>query len=338
MWLFTEKGFLSAVRKGHGDQNLVVRARNIAALKDLTEFSMTAIVRTPKADYPFRLHVSPETWAEYVKLVALEVDYRNFKTQVKKTLGQDHAEALGLVWKTMLALQDYDARKPLTAEYLDQPVDHYFYEVWSPNGECVSDGVCTVAELPQLRRNVEAEWLELVTWPQPKYVGPIVELSDISEQPYAPLVGAQWSPLIQVIAEMFQALGSDPERFMRVDFYSDKFSHPIYVQAKQLESGIITLEAISNKYLNSKLTERQNEAMLFLEWDIQESNFTATSESAGDLRALAEYVVNTFVTIYGIDESCSFGFSSSGSETAAIECGMRRNVQNSKLFHLPTAS
>jgi hypothetical protein len=337
MWLMTKDGFLSAVQKGDKD-NIVVRARDKRALQNISHSAKAAIIRTPNADYPYRVNVTMKQWAEYLEELALDVDYSNFKNEAKKTLGKSYLDALMQVWAVMQQVEDAQARSPLTAEYLDQPIDHYFYEVWSPNGECVSDGVCTVAELPQLRRNVEAEWLELVTWPQPKYVGPIVERSHISEQPYAPLVGAQWSPLIQVIAEMFQALGSDPERFMRVDFYSDKYSHPIYLQAKQLESGIITLEAISNKYLNSKLTERQNEAMLFLEWDIQESNFTATSESAGDLRALAEYVVNTFVTIYGIDESCSFGFSSPESETAAIECGMRPNVQNSKLFLLPTAS
>jgi hypothetical protein len=334
MWLFTDEGFVSAVRKGHGEANLVVRSRSMAALGTLSEFARTAIVRTPRADYPFRVHVTPETWGEFVKTVAVAVDYRNFKTQVKKTLGRDHSDALGLVWKAMVAVQDQDARTPLNAEYLEQPVDHYFYEVWSPNGECVSDGVCTVAELPQLRRNVEAEWLELVTWPQPKYVGPIVQPSHISEQPHAPLVGAQWSPLIQVIAEMFQALGSDPERFMRVDFYSDKYSYPIYVQAKQFDNGTYTVEAISNQYLKTKLTDRQHEAMLFMDWDLKDSNYVATFEGAEDLSALAEYVVNTLVIVYGIDENCSFGLQGSSNLEVFCDANFHQIERNGPLWRL----
>jgi hypothetical protein len=310
MWLFTQNGFLSAVRKGHGDTNLVVRARNIAALVELSHFAKKKIVRTPKADYPFRLHVTPETWAEYVRTIALSVDYRNFKTQVKKTLGQDQADALGLVWKTMLAVQDDDARKPLTKEYLEQPVDHYFYEVWSPNGECVSDGVCTVAELPQLRRNVEAEWLELVTWPQPKHEGPVMDPPHISEQPHAPLVGAQWLPLIKVMVSMLEALQCDDSRFFRVDFYSTLFSQPIYVQAKQFDNGIFTIEAVSNRYLQTKLTENQHQSMLFLGWELKDKNYQLSLEGSADLSLLSERLINTLVGIYGIDESSLFGFSS----------------------------
>lgn len=308
MWLFTETGFLSAVRKGHGDQNLVVRARNIAALKGLSEFAQTAVVRTPKADYPFRLHLTPETWGNYVKTVALAVNYRNFKSHAKETLGLDHADALGLVWKTMLALQDDDARQQLTTEYLEQPVDHYFYEVWSPNGECVSDGVCSKEELPLLRRNVEAEWLELVAWPQPKFLGPEVESSHISDKPHAPLVGAQWLPLIQVLAEMLQGLQCDPERFMRVDFYSDKYSHPIYVQAKQFDNGTLTIEAISNNYLKTKLSNEQHQAMEFVGWELKDSNYSATVENGENLQSISERLVNTMVIVYGLTESTWFYF------------------------------
>lgn len=310
MWLFTEKGFLSAVSKGHGDQNLVVRSRNFGALKDLSEFSKTAVVRTPKADYPFRLHLTPATWGEYVKTVALAVNYRNFKSHAKATLGLDHADALGLVWKTMLSVQDEDARQPLTTEYLDQPVDHYFYEVWSPNGECVSDGVCTKAELPKLRRNIEAEWLKLVTWPQPKYVEPTIESSHVPEQTYSPLVGAQWLPLIKVIVLMLEALQCDDSRFFRVDFYSPLFSQPIYVQAKQFDNGIFTIEAVSNRYLQTKLTENQHQSMLFLGWELKDKNYQLSLEGSADLALHSERLINTLVGIYGIDESSLFGFSS----------------------------
>jgi hypothetical protein len=332
MWLFTDEGFVSAVRKGHGEANLVVRSRNMAALGTLSEFARTAIVRTPRADYPFRVHVTPETWGEFVKTVAVAVDYRNFKTQVKKTLGQDHSDALGLVWKTMLAVQDDDARKPLTTEYLEQPVDHYFYEVWSPNGECVSDGVCTVAELPQLRRNVEAEWLELVTWPQPKYVGPIGEPSHISEQPHAPLVGAQWLPLIKVMVSMLEALQCDDSRFFRVDFYSPLFSQPIYVQAKQFDNGIFSIEAVSNNFLETKLTGDQHEALLFLGWDLMGLNYNLTFETSASLNLVAEQILNTMILVYKVDETCLFSFSPTLPVDTRRESGLVSLPQNPNTF------
>lgn len=334
MWLFTETGFLSAVRKGHGDQNLVVRARNIDALKGLSEFAQTAVVRTPKADYPFRLHLTPATWGEYVKTVALAVNYRNFKSHVKETLGLDHADVLGLIWKTMLAVQDENARQPLTTEYLEQPVDHYFYEVWSPNGECVSDGVCSKEELPLLRRNVEAEWLELVVWPQPKFLGSEVETSHISEKPRTPLVGAQWLPLIRVLAEMLQGLQCDPERFVRVDFYSDRYCHPIYVQAKQFENGTLTIEAISNNYLKTKLTNEQHQAMEFIGWELKDTNYCATVESNVALNLIAEHILNTMILVYQIDETCLFSFSPHLPRYTPSNFGLVKLTQNPNLFRL----
>ena len=332
MWLFTETGFISAVRKGHGEENLVVRARNIKALGKLSEFAQTAIVRTPAADYPFRLHVTPETWGDYVKTVSLAVDYRNFKTQVKKTLGQDHSDALGLVWKTMLSLQDDDARQPLTTEYLEQPVDHYFYEVWSPNGECVSDGVCSKEELPLLRRNVEAEWLELVVWPQPKFLGSEVESSHIFDKPYAPLVGAQWLPLIKVMVSMLEALECDDKRFFRVDFYSPLFRQPIYLQAKQFDNAIFGIEVVSNNFLETKLTGDQNDALLFLGWELKGPNYTITFESNVSLNLLAEQILNTMILVYRVDETCLFSFSPPVPGETLSHPGLVSLTQNPNLF------
>jgi hypothetical protein len=309
MWIMTKEGFLSAVQKGDKD-SIVVRARDKRALQNISHSVKAAIIRTPNADYPYRVNVTMKQWAEHLAEAALDVDYSNFKNEAKKTLGKSYLDALMQVWSVMQQVEDAQARSPLTAEYLAQPVDHYFYEVWSPNGECVSDGVCTVAELPQLRRNVEAEWLELVTWPQPKYVGPVVERSHMSKQPHAPLVGVQWLPLIKVMVSMLEGLQCDDSRFFRVDFYSPLFSQPIYVQAKQFDNGIFTIEAVSNRFLQTKLTENQHQSMLFLGWELKDKNYQLSLEGSTDLALLAERLINTVVGIYGIDESSLFGFSS----------------------------
>lgn len=110
MWVFTETGFVSAVRKNSRPDVITVRARDHKSLESLAELAQVEIAKSPNGDYPYRLFVVPEVFAEWVSLVAMNVDYDNFKSHVAQTRGYDYAHELSRVWSVMLDTEDANAR------------------------------------------------------------------------------------------------------------------------------------------------------------------------------------------------------------------------------------
>lgn len=110
MWVFTETGFVSAVRKNDRPDVITVRARDQKSLEALAELAQSEIAKSPNGDYPYRLFVATEVWAEWVSLVAMNVDYDNFKSHVAETRGYEYAHELSRVWSVMLDTEDENAR------------------------------------------------------------------------------------------------------------------------------------------------------------------------------------------------------------------------------------
>jgi len=110
MWIFTETGFVSAVRKEDNPSLLTVRARDRASLESLREATNAEIAQSPDADYPYRAFVEAEVFAKWAFDQVLKVDYSNFKNRVAKTRGYDFASSLGGVWLAMLGVEDDAAR------------------------------------------------------------------------------------------------------------------------------------------------------------------------------------------------------------------------------------
>lgn len=95
MWMMTRYGFFSIVR-GHGAeaQCLVVRARRRDHLEALCKRFLEPpyhLKRTPRRDYPFRVCITREVAAVLMRELAQDIDYDNFKDEVKKALPADHA-------------------------------------------------------------------------------------------------------------------------------------------------------------------------------------------------------------------------------------------------------
>ena len=110
MWVFTQNGFLSAVRDRAGSNILKVRARDRQALHDLAIFAEVEIIATPMADYPYRVLVDELIFGGYLMHELAEADYTNFKSRVAITRGEDYANACGEVWSTMHKVEDQRAR------------------------------------------------------------------------------------------------------------------------------------------------------------------------------------------------------------------------------------
>jgi hypothetical protein len=110
MWIFTETGFISAVRKDDRPELITIRARDRESLEPIASTAGVEIAKSPHGDYPYRAFVTPEVFSRWVSEVAAEIDYDNFKSHIAHTKGYDYAHTLGSVWSVMLDTEDGDAR------------------------------------------------------------------------------------------------------------------------------------------------------------------------------------------------------------------------------------
>lgn len=106
MWVFTETGFVSAVRKTDRPEVYTVRSRDRKSLEPLAEFAKAEIVETPYGDYPLRVFVEPAVFVEWLADQASNIEYSNFKSRVTTTRGYTFVEALHDVWVAMLKTVD----------------------------------------------------------------------------------------------------------------------------------------------------------------------------------------------------------------------------------------
>lgn len=90
MWVYTVDGHFSAVRTPRRAGHLVVRARSLG---DIQRFQQrfcprATIVKTPVADYLFRVVVPERIWVAAVTIWAGEIQYDNFKGEVLRIRGR----------------------------------------------------------------------------------------------------------------------------------------------------------------------------------------------------------------------------------------------------------
>lgn len=108
MWLFTELGFFSIVKKSPGEWHLRARVRedldNIAALS--LPGDPKVVKSYPGSDYPWRMILDKRAKAAlFVRLSKIE--YGNFKGRIAQIEGQrDKLHAYHDVWALMRQLHD----------------------------------------------------------------------------------------------------------------------------------------------------------------------------------------------------------------------------------------
>ena len=110
MWIFSETGFISAVRKNDNPDVITVRSRDRESLEPLASQAGVEIAKSPYGDYPYRAFIKPEVFQTWVSEVAGSLDYDNFKSHVAHTRGYDYAHHLSNVWSVMVDTEDHDAR------------------------------------------------------------------------------------------------------------------------------------------------------------------------------------------------------------------------------------
>jgi hypothetical protein len=120
--MFTRYGFYSVVCARQGDgrhgqpvdvARLMVRARLREHLEALQSrfpelIGHCEIQEFPGSDYACRIFVDKETWREVAALLADDIDYDNFKSEVARhqgARGAAYEHALHDVWSVMYRLQ-----------------------------------------------------------------------------------------------------------------------------------------------------------------------------------------------------------------------------------------
>ncbi len=105
MWIFTETGFVSAVKKPEHEGQYSVRARDEQSLAGLISATGAELIVSSNTDYKYRVIVSPEQFISWLTDQAQSIDYSNFKSRVAKTRGYEYTESLHDVWFAMLETQ-----------------------------------------------------------------------------------------------------------------------------------------------------------------------------------------------------------------------------------------
>ena len=106
MWVFTETGFVSAVRKVDSPSKITARSRDKQSLEVLAELAETEIIETPYADYGYRVLVSDDIYKVWLTTTVDMLDYDNFKNRIAESRGDVFHDALNNVWTDMLEVSD----------------------------------------------------------------------------------------------------------------------------------------------------------------------------------------------------------------------------------------
>ena len=88
MWIFTETGFVSVVRKPDAPIKVTVRARDRRSLLELSELAETEIVETPYADYRFRVLVDDIIFKTWFTTAVDMLDYDVYEERLAPALAR----------------------------------------------------------------------------------------------------------------------------------------------------------------------------------------------------------------------------------------------------------
>ena|SRR3990167_2792120 len=112
MWIFTTRGFFSAVQDSPDKNMLTIRARSGTDLGRLVTLAteqgwkwLSPIQETPERDYRWRIALPRVIWSQLLDMMTRELDYPNFKNAVAlvdKKRAHDYLE----IWAVMAGVQE----------------------------------------------------------------------------------------------------------------------------------------------------------------------------------------------------------------------------------------
>jgi hypothetical protein len=108
MWIFTDTGFVSAVRKPWAKDQITLRARDKKSLTEFVDAYGVSVITSKDSDYPHRVVLDDADYKDWLFNKVDDLNYDNFKNQVAKTRGRDYAHLLSNVWADMLGATDLE--------------------------------------------------------------------------------------------------------------------------------------------------------------------------------------------------------------------------------------
>jgi hypothetical protein len=117
MWIATTTGFYSAVAHKHDKRLVVVRSRVLQDADALagwvnryradyigSEPGEAEVVAYRQSDYPWRVIITKQEWAQFLTFEAEGIDYTNYKDAVTKRQGRERHDIYARVWGVLLGL------------------------------------------------------------------------------------------------------------------------------------------------------------------------------------------------------------------------------------------
>jgi hypothetical protein len=123
----TPRGFFSVVEDRADTRYVWVRSRTRADIDSLVAayFPRRKVRIKDGGDYAWRIRVTKEQWAAALAGLAMEIDYLNFKDEVRRRQGKRRAELYSRVWSILSVLND----RPLFSRRRREPLDpRYDYD------------------------------------------------------------------------------------------------------------------------------------------------------------------------------------------------------------------
>lgn len=113
MWVFTDIGFFSIVKKleDEDDGTVTIRARvrgDLERLRELYLPTLGDIIEGGGTDYPFRARANQSDFADALRLIGENIGYSNFKSEVSAKQGHPRAHVYADIWRALLRLEDQE--------------------------------------------------------------------------------------------------------------------------------------------------------------------------------------------------------------------------------------
>ena len=111
MWLFTQVGFFSIVKKD-GEGIVTVRSRSRSDMVQLCKQYLPKysdkIHASEETDYRYRIFVDQNEFARVAAQLVQDIDYPNFKNRVHTAQGPNRAHCYADVWSAVYRLQQQE--------------------------------------------------------------------------------------------------------------------------------------------------------------------------------------------------------------------------------------
>lgn len=108
MWVFTKRGFFTAVEDMDDANLLIIRCRVRADINNIRKAYFPEMSRTTfheDFDYPYRARITKDDFARGMERLTKDIDYGRFKPAVEAMQGKKRANLYTSIWSRLIDLE-----------------------------------------------------------------------------------------------------------------------------------------------------------------------------------------------------------------------------------------